>query len=461
LTSSQIELFSGDEPDIALLSSVLEQAERIYLKRLALNDWQWAENRNAHQAGIYVPVEDRDDTRFFPRLKEKKREEGASILEAFLDITWVELDKARSARLVNYRSKGQETHLTRLPKECFEGLNPASFLLIAKTGEKFLAMVLDSASTAVEYLRSILGFESSFRSGFFEPKKALRAKRVETVDFVEEALAAFNRGRLRAFANAHATLPTTHEMAAKAQAAYLESSSISNLDPFSIPRPGDVLMTISRDIEYSIFKELQLRARSLELVTIILGAAPSRASVESALRTVINDYQKIDKVLLSAAQQRKSRAGYSFEHHIARMLRDGQIPHQEQVVIKSRNRKRPDFVLPGFKLYADSGRKHQEALVLSAKTTLRERWKQVSSEIRDCDLYLATVDDGIADNAIEDMASRGIILLVPESLKQSKTTVYEKRGNVISFAQFFQEDVRKKRWPLWLRRGLVQPFAMG
>src|SRR5690606_10546857 len=121
--------------------------------------------------------------------------------------------------------------------------------------------------------------------------------------------------------------------------------------------------------------------------------------------------------LLSAAQQRKSRAGYSFEHHIEAMLIAGNCPYEKQVVIEAK--KRPDFILPTLELYKDPSRTKAEALVLSAKTTLRERWKQVQQEIKNCDLYLATVDENIAANAIEDMAEQGIRLVVPESLKNS------------------------------------------
>ena len=57
---------------------------------------------------------------------------------------------------------------------------------------------------------------------------------------------------------------------------------------------------------------------------------------------------------------------------------------------------------------------------MSAKTTLRERWKQVEREKGTRDLYLTTVDENIAGNAIEDMASIGIKLVIPEKLKKAK-----------------------------------------
>ena len=172
------------------------------------------------------------------------------------------------------------------------------------------------------------------------------------------------------------------------------------------------------------------------------------------MRNIAYRYADIDAILLSASQQRRSRAGLSFEHHISAMLTDGGIPFEEQVILESK--KRPDFILPSLALYNQHGRTYSEALVLSAKTTLRERWKQVPMEINNCELFLATVDETISENAIQEMGARGIFLVVPESLKDSDTTEYKDSASVISFKEFFLNNIRATRWPLWSARGLVK-----
>lgn len=206
-------------------------------------------------------------------------------------------------------------------------------------------------------------------------------------------------------------------------------------------------------MEYGIFRQLQIQAKAISLIRLLLGDDPSAVTTERVLRSIVVDFPKIDALLLSAAQQRKSRAGYSFEHHIEAMLIDGAVPFEKQVVIKAK--KRPDFILPSFKLYDDAARGRGEALVLSAKTTLRERWKQVGQEINNCDLFLATVDENIASNAIEDMAEQGIRLVVPESLKDSDITEYKGQPSVLSFKEFFETHIAGSCWPLWVTRGLV------
>lgn len=115
---------------------------------------------------------------------------------------------------------------------------------------------------------------------------------------------------------------------------------------------------------------------------------------------------------------------------------------ESQVVTGGR---RPDFVLPSLILLNDVNRDAEDAIVLSAKTTLRERWKQLNMERFRSGLFLATVDDRISADAIQEMAGLEIILVVPESLKNAKQTDYEKKTNVITFKEFFESEVGKKR----------------
>lgn len=443
----------ASEEALEEFTSALENAESVYIKKLSLNDWQWSENSDAHQGGPYIPPHDRDSG-FFPPLVEKVRALGKKpIFEAFFEILWPQSGgEFKLARLVNYRSKGQETHLTGLIKEPFQSISPASLLMVAKqrlaSGDmRFTALIADSAGASADYLKELFGIETDFLSGFFEPKVAVKESKERVLDYVEQAVIAWRAGTLQAFALDHAAIPSTSAMAAMAQAQYMNMHGLSSLNPFNLDCPGDAVMRISRDIEHRLFRDFEMKSRSMQLVNIILGPETGKMTVERALRALITDFPLIDKVLLSAAQQRKSRAGKSFELHIARLLRDGGIPHEEQKVLESK--KRPDFVLPSYRMYADNDRTHEQALVLSAKTTLRERWKQVHLEIKNCDLYLATVDENIAASAIVEMGEAGIRLVVPESLKTSTAAVYEDQENVISFKEFFTTDLGVRRMPLW------------
>ena len=52
--------------------------------------------------------------------------------------------------------------------------------------------------------------------------------------------------------------------------------------------------------------------------------------------------------------------------------------------------------------------------------------------------------------AIEEMARNDIVLVVPESLKKSKEAVYEKQDKVITFRDFFDQEIRASRPALLL-----------
>lgn len=448
------DLFAEREPG-TLLSSLLDGCETLFVKKLSLNDRDWARLSNKHQAGVYVPPRERDGG-FFPPLITKARDdpEADEIRETLFDIEWPEVSVTRQARLVHYTSKGPETHMTRLPKPAFRDLAPASLLVIGRDSRgKYQAITLDSDGSDHEILSDILDLPPDFVSGLFTLQAVRREREEKALTFIEEVVKAYFDGSIATLAEKYGTMPTTAELALIARTRFMSEQGLKSMDPFKMAKPGDAIRAISRGTEYEIFKDLQMRGRAVELVRLVLGDDPKVLTPEKALRAIIIEFPKIDAMLLSAAQQRKSRAGYSFEHHIEAMLADGGIPFAKQVVIEAR--KRPDFILPSKALYDDEGRTNKEALVLSAKTTLRERWKQVGQEIKNCDLYLATVDENIAANAIEDMASQGIILVVPEGLKDSNTTEYRKQASVISFESFFSSELRKVRWPLWEKLRLV------
>jgi hypothetical protein len=179
----------------------------------------------------------------------------------------------------------------------------------------------------------------------------------------------------------------------------------------------------------------------------VLGDTPNEIAVSGVIRSLVDNIGKIDRLMLSASQQRKSRAGYSFEHQIEAMLIDGRVPFAKQVVMDAK--KRPDFILPSLRQFKSPKPGSQAGLILSAKTTLRERWKQVQREMAGGDLFLATVDESIAANAIEDMATLGIVLVVPEALKDSSDTEYVRHTNVVSFKDFFEIEIAQRRLPSW------------
>ncbi|MNQ80001.1 Type-2 restriction enzyme EcoRII [compost metagenome] len=253
---------------------------------------------------------------------------------------------------------------------------------------------------------------------------------------------------------ADCAFPKTAELAAQAQAEFLRESGANDLNPFKLEHPGDALMRISRDIEYHLFRQHSARHYSAKLLHMLSGGKtpPDLKTVVTELVTRFDEIYR--EVMVSAGQRSKSRAGYSFEQHVQRMLTDGGIPFQEQRFVGNQ---RPDFILPSVKTYKDPKRERDDALILSLKTLLRERWKQVLSENKVSDLYLGTVDDGIAGASIEEMRENRIYLVVPEQFKDSEYTEYKGHENVITFRDFFRTELRRRR-TIWLSKGINVQF---
>jgi hypothetical protein len=352
---------------------------------------------------------------------------------------------------VHYTSKGPETHMTRVPKEAFAELSPASWLIMSRADERgeqrYICLTVDSASDDATVLLDTLGIDAAFTVGILDPAAAIARERDEILDFAEEVALAWLAGEIAVFANNRATMPATAELAQLARANFLDRYKLLSLNPFELEFPGDAVREISRKIEWDLFREFQRRERGVELVRIVLGDDPIKLDMKGVVRRLVDATGAVDRLMLSASQQRKSRAGYSFEHHIEAMLEAGNIPFAKQVVMDAK--KRPDFVLPSLVHLKKPYEGAQRGLILSAKTTLRERWKQVQREMGGSDLFLATVDESIAANAIEDMASMGINLVVPETLKKSKDTEYVRHDNVLDFATFFRGELQVKRLPAW------------
>lgn len=417
----------------------IAKSSRILIKKLARNDCGWADSaKNGHQNGVYIPREIRE-AGFFPPVRNTNPGKP-HILDTRFETFWPSTGETKLSSLKHYTNKGTEMQFTRVPRDEFAGLTPASWLLGGTTdGPAGTArpwfMVIDSGSEEAELLESMFGLNSDFHFALFDPADLPGEPPDETEQLIEELTRSLREGTLDQFIGRASAMPASEDFARRAQRAWMVENGVVAMDPWVMPNPGDVIMRISRDIEYALFKRAEVRFRAAQVLRTI-GATTDLVSA------IVRGFPDLDATFLSAAQTRKSRAGRSFEHHVARMLRDGDIRYEEQVILGSR---RPDFVLPDVVTLRSKKRSFDGAMIVSLKTTLRERWKQLSLERINGAVFLATVDDRVTADAITDMAANGICLVVPESLKKSKETCYPKQANVITFREFFDDEIARKR----------------
>lgn len=423
------------------VQALAQQSDMLLVKKLSRNDTSWASEAGKHQAGFYIPRPIRE-AGFFPELRAENPGKP-HIFTAEVTVLWPQTGETTRSSMRHYSNKGPETHFTRLPKSLFKGLTPASLLLagrfvtpVADCG--WWIVTLDSAGDESELLETLLDLPVDFHHQLFASAslgQAAQTAQDELEELIDRFRLAIRNGTLGDLVKRYATIPDPASIAEQARQQWLLTKGIPKFDPWEIKAPGDAIMEISRDVEYQLYRHHELRRRAGELLSILAGTDDIAAAV-------LRNYPQIDAVFLSASQQRKTRAGRSFEHHISAALTAGRIRFVEQAVTGGR---RPDFVMPDLEQLHNRRRAREDALVLAAKTTLRERWKQVSGERLNCDVFLATVDDRVAATSILEMAEAGIRLVVPESLKTSDETHYKGQSNVLSFREFFDKETRQFR----------------
>jgi hypothetical protein len=458
---SDEELFDDvlSDADLELLrrlDALYAGADKVAIKKLSKNDraWAWTKPENK-QFGFYVPLEFRGC--FFPADEDLvPRTDIPHIRQASIRTRWPGfLDDAKEMTYRRFTNKASEAHFTVPPKAAFANISPASFIVLGRkyddAGLFFDCLTIDSGSAAYEAVERQFEVLPSFLVGVFDaPKKdSVPESIADEIDLlIEEFVAAAHDGRLLQLIKQYRKIPDGAFINAQAQSYWLSDDPQRSFDPFVLSHPGNVLRELTTEIEFTIYRSYELRFRAAQALEIIFrdGIAPTTTQI---VQRVVRHFIPLYQVMLDASQQRKTRVGAGFESHIRKMLQTGGIPHEEQAVVSTR---RPDFVLPNKNLYVE---KSADALVLAAKTTLRERWKQVPMEQRNCTVFLATMDEKVTRSAVREMANLQITLVVPESFKAKGTIIeYAKESNVLTFKQFFSEEIAFRRKARWLELGL-------
>ena len=155
-------------------------------------------------------------------------------------------------------------------------------------------------------------------------------------------------------------------------------------------------------------------------------------------------FEQLNKFFLSLGQSRKSRAGKAFEIILEELLgRHLGYPMDGQVDVDGA---RPDFVMPSGEYFDQNP---IDCMLLTAKRTLRERWRQVVTEAnKTYSYFLATLDPKVSSNQLKQASTHKIYLVTTESNIQ-ELEHYQAAGNVMSFETFISAhlDPAMMRWP--------------
>ena len=144
---------------------------------------------------------------------------------------------------------------------------------------------------------------------------------------------------------------------------------------------------------------------------------------------------------LSVNNRRKSRAGLSLENHLEEIFCANGIRYSHTPVTE--NRSKPDFIFPSIDLYRDETFPATQLTMLGAKTTAKDRWRQVLEEADRIERkHLITLEGAISENQTNEMISRNLQLVVP---KEIQLTYTEKQQQWLYSVEDFMNEVKEKQ----------------
>jgi hypothetical protein len=141
-------------------------------------------------------------------------------------------------------------------------------------------------------------------------------------------------------------------------------------------------------------------------------------------------------------QSRKSRSGTSLELQAREIMTEEGLRSGADFIHRPviEGGKRPDFLFPSVLAYENAAFPQHRLRMLAAKTTCKDRWRQVINEADRIPVkHLLTLQEGVSEGQFKEMREAGVQLVVPAGLHDSYPASI--RPQLVSFESFIG-DVR-------------------
>lgn len=319
-------------------------------------------------------------------------EEGESLSEEG-HLSWYD-SRRNKPRKAEWRLYYQSNAVTDL-------MSPGDSLFLARrSDDRLMFIVTPSGSTSESQLLWLFGLNPQI-SLAFEPRTFSPAND-EEIGFAERfildelGIDAEEPDAVRLDALLEPlglSFPTTHQFSALAR------SSVTGVDARQDP---DAALMAWMQREEMLFRRME---RHLVAARLAAGfRAPDDPDVDGFLN-----------FSLSVQQRRRSRVGLALENHLAALLQIQGLQFERGA--ETENRNRPDFLFPGRSAYLDPQFPAGRLTLLGAKSTARDRWRQVLSEAeRIPEKHLVTLEPGISENQTDEMRAKQLQLVLPRAL---------------------------------------------
>ena len=125
--------------------------------------------------------------------------------------------------------------------------------------------------------------------------------------------------------------------------------------------------------------------------------------------------------------------GHAFENHLVAVFESYKLQFERGC--RTENHSKPDFLFPSCEAYHTTSFPSEWLTMLGAKSTCKERWRQVLAEAaRIQHKHLLTLEGGISINQTNEMMSNSLQLVVPSPIHESYQN--EQREWLMSIDQF-------------------------
>lgn len=345
-------------------------SELSFCKFLAAND---AGATGGHQSGVLVSVS-------ASRMLFEETLPDNDILKRNIKITW-QGDLTTESAFTYYSSK-RELRITKFGRG-FDIINPdrtgALFVLTKQSWDDYSAFVLDTEDEIEEFL-------STFGISATETNCLFGASGVQRSTVEQQAIEEF-------VSSLQVEFPETEAMS---QAARTISDTVYNHVEYLVTNPDKKIIEWT-NMEYALFRAIE----EYRYGNIVKNGFASVEEFVSVANSILN--------------RRKSRAGKSLEHHLEAIFDANQIIYDSQAITEGK--KKPDFLFPSAVAYHDMSYPLDKLATLAAKTTCKDRWRQILNEanrLKDENKYLCTLQQGVSPTQMDEMEAEKVILVVPK-----------------------------------------------
>ena len=135
---------------------------------------------------------------------------------------------------------------------------------------------------------------------------------------------------------------------------------------------------------------------------------------------------------LQVHNRRKARAGCALENHMEYLLGELGIACERGACTEGRSK--PDFLFPNACAYRDLSFPADKLTMLGAKTTAKDRWRQILAEAdRIPTKHLLTLQPGISEHQLKEMRKHHVVPVMPREIRATYGPI---GSEILSVAEF-------------------------